>query len=139
MTGPEIFDLVRDRRLAVIASVASSGGPEAAIVGIAVTDEHEIIFDTLKNTRKYANLKADPRCALVVEGDEEITIQIEGVVFEPSGECLAHYQEIYFRVHPDGRDRSQWPGIACLVVRPTWIRYSDFRTKPERIVEISMA
>jgi hypothetical protein len=29
-----------------------------------------------------------------------------------------------------------WPGIAYFVVRPRWIRYSDFAQKPPRIEEM---
>ena len=33
--------------------------------GMAVTDQLEIIFDTLRSTRKYRNLKARPACSVV--------------------------------------------------------------------------
>ena len=40
---------------------------------------------------------------------------------------------------PDGPERLAWPGITYLRVRPTWIRYSDFRPASARIVELDPA
>ena len=31
-----------------------------------------------------------------------------------------------FAAWPDGPSRANWPGIVYFVVRPKWIRYSDF-------------
>jgi hypothetical protein len=35
----------------VLGTLASGGSPQSALVGIAVTSELEIIFDTVKNVR----------------------------------------------------------------------------------------
>ena len=64
----------------------------------------------------------------------EITVQCEGVAEETD---LDLYKEAYFQKLPDGRDRLKWPGIAYFVVRPTWIRYSDFLARPAVIEEFS--
>jgi hypothetical protein len=46
-----------EHRYGVVSSISSTGAPQSALVGIAVTDQLEIIFDTLRSTRKYENLK----------------------------------------------------------------------------------
>jgi len=51
---------------------------------------------------------------------------------------LQRYQEIYFAVWPEGRERLRWPAIAYFVVRPRWIRYSDYERKPPLVAEISL-
>jgi hypothetical protein len=100
-------------------------------VGIAVVPDLEVIFDALKSSRKSANLKARPACSLVVGGwSGEQTVQCEGEAFEPAGEERTRYLEIYFGVRPGGRERMQWPGITFFVVRPRWVRYSDFDQQP---------
>jgi hypothetical protein len=39
----------------------SPTGPQAAVVGFAVSEHLEIVFDTLDTTRKLRNLRVDPR------------------------------------------------------------------------------
>jgi PPOX class probable F420-dependent enzyme len=137
MTRYELVQFLRRYKLAVQASVAPGGAPQAAVVGFAVSDDLEIVFDTMETTRKYRNLRADPRIALAIGWDDEITAQIEGVADFPAGEELERVREDYFVAYPEGRDRLAWPGITHVRVRPTWIRYSDFTKDPPQTVEMS--
>jgi hypothetical protein len=135
MTRAELLSFLRRHRLAVEATVAKDGTPQAAVVGIAISDELEIIFDTLESTRKLANLRAEPRVALVVGWEQAATAQIDGVAYFPTGSELARIREVYFSVYPDGRDRLTWRGLTHILVRPTCVRFSDFRTNPPLFVE----
>ncbi len=137
MKRDALVRVLRRYRLAVQATVAPDGAPQAAVVGFAVSDELEIVFDTLDTARKYRNLRADPRIALVIGWDDEITVQIEGAADVPTGQELARIRECYFLAYPDGRERLAWPGITHVRVRPTWMRYSDFTQDPPRIVELT--
>jgi hypothetical protein len=139
MTRFELVQFLRGHRLAVQASVAPGGAPQAAVVGFGVSDAAEIVFDTLTATRKYRNLVADARIALVIGWDHDATAQIEGVVDFPAGDELARVREIYFAAYPDGRDRLAWPGITHARVRPTWVRFSDFTKDPPLIIELDGA
>ena len=123
-----VQDFIAARKYGVISSVGPRGEPQSALVGIAVSDELEIVFDTVKTSRKYPNLKADPRIALVTGWEGEQTVQYEGIAIEPEGRDLVHAKQTYFARWPDGVERQKWPAIAYFVVRPTWIRYSDFDT-----------
>jgi general stress protein 26 len=138
MTRAQLIAFIRKHRLGVEASVAATGTPQAAVVGIAVSDDLELVFDTLASTRKCANLRRDPRVAFVIGWDEEQTVQLEGVADEPAGAELARLQAVYFAAFPDGPSRLSWPGITYFRVRPTWVRYSDFRAG-ESIVELGPA
>jgi hypothetical protein len=60
MTRVELLQFLRRYRLAVQASIGPGGAPQAAVVGFAVSDALEIVFDTLTSTRKFRNLAADP-------------------------------------------------------------------------------
>jgi pyridoxine/pyridoxamine 5'-phosphate oxidase len=111
----------------VQASVSNSGAPQAAVVGYGVSDDLEIVFDTLGTTRKMANLRRDARIAVVIGWDDEQTVQIEGVADEPTGAELARLKLVYFAAYPDGPTREGWAGISYVRVIPTWARYSDFR------------
>jgi len=129
---------MRQNRYAVVCSSPSGGAPQSALVGIAVTPELEIIFDTIKNSRKYPNLIARPACSLVVGLQGEQTVQFEGVASEATGLNLLRYREIYFSVWADGPTRMEWPAIAYFVVQPSWIRFSDYDRNPPFIQEFTL-
>ena len=128
MNHEEVFEFIRKRKLAVVSSVGPEGDPQSALVGIAVSPQLQIVFDTVKASRKYPNLKSDSRIAVVIGWEGEQTVQYEGLAVEPEGEELARAKQIYFAAWPSGVERQQWPGIAYFLVRPRWLRYSDFDT-----------
>lgn len=123
-------------RYGILSSTSKAGTPQSALVGIATTPELEIVFDTVKSSRKYSNLVERPACSFVVGGwESEQTVQFEGIALEPTSDELRRYQEAYFAVWPDGPARMSWPGIAYFAVRPRWIRFSDFDQNPRLIEE----
>jgi general stress protein 26 len=129
---------ISQNKLAVVSTINHSGKPESALVGIAVTPELEIIFDTIKSSRKYQNLLQNPQVALVIGWDNETTVQYEG-----EGELLSddeasdRYREVYFKIWPDGRERAAtWPGLVHFKISPHWLRYSNFN-EPVAIEEIN--
>ena len=123
-------------RYGIISCTSKAGTPQSALVGIATTPELEIVFDTVKSSRKYLNLIERPACSFVVGGwESEQTVQFEGLAIEPEGDELRRYQQAYFAVWPDGPARMSWPGITWFVVRPRWIRFSDFDRNPPLIEE----
>ena len=126
MNRSELLAFLRKHRLCVQASVAPGGGPQAAVVGYAVSDRLELIFDTLASSRKAQNLRRDARIAIVVGWDSEQTLQLEGLADEPEGDDLARLKQLYLAAFPDGVERQSWPGISYLRVRPHWARFSDF-------------
>ncbi|HEU5478456.1 MAG TPA: pyridoxamine 5'-phosphate oxidase family protein [Candidatus Tumulicola sp.] len=138
MTTAELLAFMRGNKLAVQASVSTTNAAQAAVVGIAVTDALEVVFDTLDSTRKVANLRTNPQLAFVIGGPvpgDERTVQYEGVADEPTGPELERIRAAYFSAWPDGRSRANWPGLIYVRVRPTWIRYSDFNQHPPLVVE----
>jgi general stress protein 26 len=133
VTRTELVDLLRRFSLAVVASV-HEGAPQAAVVGIAVGDDLELVFDTLTSSRKFRNLTREPRVALVMT-EGELTVQLEGHADVPGGDDLARMQAIYYAADPDGRERALWPDITWIRVRPTWLRVSDYSESPPVIEE----
>jgi pyridoxine/pyridoxamine 5'-phosphate oxidase len=137
MTKAELFGFISGCKLAVLASVSPEGVPQSALVGIAVSEELEIVFDTLDTTRKFKNLTGNCRASFVIGWVGEKTVQFEGEAFLPKSEELDRYKKIYFAAWPDGPARQSWPGMTYFVVRPRWIRYSDFDQGPPMIEEQS--
>ena len=134
----DLYRFIRQRKLGVLSTISGSETPQSALIGIAVTPDLEIIFDTTKSTRKYSNLTVKPQCSLVIGWEAEQTLQYEGRAEEIQPPDLARYQEIYFQAWPDGPARLTWPGIVYFVVRPSWIRYSDFAQDPPLIEEFRL-
>jgi hypothetical protein len=135
ITKIDLFEFMERHKLGVLGTISPEGLPQSSLVGIAVTPALEIIFDTVKSSRKYRNLTAKPACSFAIGWDGETTVQYQGDAREPRGSELARYQDVYFKKWPDGPSRLTWPGITYFVVRPAWIRYSDFDQNPPLIQE----
>ena len=116
MNVADLYSFMTRFRYGVVSSATVDGSPQSALVGIAVTPQLEIVFDTLNTSRKYRNLVARPSCSFVVGWSGEQTVQFDGVASLPVDEELRRYQEVYFR--------------------PKWIRYSDFDQNPPLVEEM---
>ena len=127
MTKELLYDFMRQHKLAVVSSVSKDGSPQSALVGIAVSPDLEIVFDTVKFSRKYQNFLENPNVAVVIGWDDETTVQYEGIAAELAGPEDDQYREIYFEAYPDGRERAaNWAGLVHFKVTPKWLRYSNF-------------
>jgi general stress protein 26 len=127
MTKDFIYEFIKKQNLAVISTLSKENKPEAALIGFAISKDLEIVFDTVKTSRKYKNLLQNPFVTVVIGWDNETTVQYEGVAAELSGEEADYYKEIYFEVYRDGRERAEtWPHIIHFKITPTWIRYSNY-------------
>ncbi len=132
----ELYRFMSACRLGVLGSVHNSM-PQAALVGIAVTPQLEIVFDTVSTSRKYRNLLRNSACSFVLGWAGEQTVQYEGEARQLDASEWAPYLDIYLRAWPDGAGHMQWPGIAYFLVRPKWIRYSDYDKRPPLIQEFT--
>jgi general stress protein 26 len=138
MTETDLYSFIAGCKYGVLGTTGESGAPQSALVGIAVTEKLEIVFDTVKSSRKYRNLVARPECSFSIGWAGEKTVQYEGVAEElGGGEHQKIYFEAYFKAWPDGPARLSWPGIVHFVLRPKWIRYSDFDRRPPLIQEFT--
>lgn len=116
---------LRAAPLGAISTVSEDGSPEVAVVNLAVTDDLELVFETLQTTRKCTNLRRDPRVAIVAwHGDE--TLQYQGIADEPDQYALGPLLETYFAAQPHALDHCGWPGLTYVRVRPRWIRLSRY-------------
>lgn len=131
-----LLAFLRQEPYAAQSSVSAAGAPQAALVGVAVSDQFQIVFDTLGSTRKAENLRTHPAVALVfgsAAAGTVGTVRVEGTADElPAAHPLV---ALYLARFPDGRERLAWPGITWFRVTPTWLRYSDFAQDPPAIVE----
>lgn len=134
LSKAELHAFIARQRYGVVATTQPDGQAQSALVGIAVSPELEIYFDTLGDTRKARNLRRDARISLVIGWDNEQSVQLEGSADEPKGAELAALKAIYYAAWPDGPTRESWPGITWFRVKPRWLRFSDFNRAGEDVV-----
>src|SRR5215468_4429061 len=139
MTETDLYRFIARSKLGVLGYTGDRKTPQSALVGFAVTPQLEIVFDTVKSSRKYSSLIARPACSFAVGWSGEQTVQCEGEAEELSGPTLERCQKVYFQAWPDGPSRLSWPGIVYFVIRPQWIRYSDFDQNPPLIREFTFS
>lgn len=142
ITRAALLAFLRRHRYAVQSSTHPTGAPQSAVVGIAVSDDFEIVFDTVDSSRKAHNLRQRAGIAFVFGGlapDDQCTVQYEGVADEPHGAERDRLTDLYLAVFPDGRERQKWPGLIYVRAKPTWLRYSDYNQVPPQIVEFDRA
>lgn len=70
--------LLRETDTCTLATAAPDGVPEAATVRFVTDDDHSVYVNTATDYRKYENVQANPRVAVVVTGHGE-PLQLEGV------------------------------------------------------------
>lgn len=133
-----IYQFITQQNLAVVSTINSNDNPESALVGMAVSINLEIIFDTVTTSRKYQNILHNHNVSVVIGWHDEITLQYEGHAMVLGNDSDAdNMREIYYRAYPDGRERADtWPGLVHIKVTPKWIRYSNFN-EPVVIKELS--
>ncbi len=125
LTKQEALEFLRRVPLGAVATSSRRGDPEVALVNFAVTDELELVFQTIQTTRKCTNLRDNPRTAFMAwSGDE--TLQYEGVADEPDEFALEPLLKTFFASVPSALGQRGWPGLVYFRVRPRWLRLSFY-------------
>jgi len=116
--------LFASQRLAVLAT-QGGGQPHTSLVAFAATDDlRHLIFATERDTRKFANLIADPRVALLVddrsrrEADlvEATAVTAAGIAEELQGAERERLAGLLLRRHPALKPFVAGPGCALVSV-----------------------
>jgi general stress protein 26 len=77
----EALSFLTGHTTGVLATVSASGKPRARLVYYTSDDSFQVYFITLANTRKAADIAANPHAAFVVaETEAPRTLQVEGVI-----------------------------------------------------------
>lgn len=113
MTKEFLFEFIKQNKFAVVSTISVNRMPQSACVGIAVTPDLKLLFDTTMDSRKYENLMHTPRVSFVIGWENAITVQYEGIAVH---------------IPKDSIDEK--------LVEPTWIRYSDFNEVVPKIDEM---
>lgn len=129
MTSPAqtlrtIADLCATQRLAVLAT-DMGGHPYANLVAFAATDDlREVLFATIRTTRKFSNLEGNHRVSLLVDDRsnsaddfrDAAAVTIMGTARELAGEERAARLPLYLSRHPYLDDFVASPTCALIAV-----------------------
>jgi nitroimidazol reductase NimA-like FMN-containing flavoprotein (pyridoxamine 5'-phosphate oxidase superfamily) len=116
--------LFREQRLAVL-STQQDGQPYASLVAfVPGEDFRHLYFATPSTTRKYANLKAESRVALLINSSENqvsdfhraVSVTAVGRAAELEGRKKAAVRELYLDRHPYLTDFIESPTCALIDV-----------------------
>jgi nitroimidazol reductase NimA-like FMN-containing flavoprotein (pyridoxamine 5'-phosphate oxidase superfamily) len=147
VADPGLISLVKDlfasQRSAALATQAG-GQPYLSLMAFAVTpDLTTIIVATERGTRKYANLAAEPRVALLVDNrsntpadtEEAVAVTILGQASEASPDERQKYLPLFLDKHPQLADFATSPTCVLIAVRvSTYIVVQRF----EEVQELRM-
>jgi nitroimidazol reductase NimA-like FMN-containing flavoprotein (pyridoxamine 5'-phosphate oxidase superfamily) len=104
----QLKELFSSQKLAVL-STQSEGQPYASLVSFVATDDLKyLVFATSRTTRKYANLAADARAALLIDSrsnrdpdlHQAIAVTATGIVDELQGPERDRLVDLYLAKHP---------------------------------------
>lgn len=122
----QFLSYIKEANAGVIATADKEHGPESAFINLAVLPDLAIVFETLITSRKYRNIQRDPRASLVIGGHGKTSLQIEGLIDEPTDVLLDEVVAEYYEACPYNLSHRNWPGVTYLRLRPRWLRYSDY-------------
>ena len=117
-------ELFSTQNLAVL-STHQDGQPYASLVAFVATEDlKHIFFVTPRTTRKFANLSADCRVAVLINSSQNETadfheaesVTVIGGAGEVSGEQKDKYMRLYLERHPYLQDFARSPTCALVQV-----------------------
>ena len=117
--------LLESQRLAVLAT-HREGQPYGSLVSfVATEDMKQVLFATTRSTRKYENLTADARVALLIDNrsnqdsdiHEATAVTATGRADEIDGADKERFLRLYLERHPHLQDFVNSPTCALLRVR----------------------
>jgi len=135
MDSPEeiesaLRDLFASQRLAVLSTHDDDGQPYASLMAFAATDDLRfLLVATGRPTRKYANLSADPRVALLVDSrsnreadiHQAVAVTVLGRAEEVEGAGRDPLVNLYLAKHPHLEEFVTSP--SCVLIRVRVARY----------------
>lgn len=128
-----ILSFLRGQTLATISTVNNKTlQPESALVAFAELDSLEILFVTLRHSRKAQNLKTSNKVAMVIGWNSNprkwATLQYEGQAFPVTGLDESKYRNIFLskKDSPCTPDFFLKPQMKLFKVTPTWIGFSSY-------------
>lgn len=137
-----VLDHLRSNLLCVVSTVdITKTQPESALVSFVEQDDLTLYISTRVTTRKYANLKKNPKVALVIgwELSNKRTLQYEGKASEMTHATeVAGIKQLFREKDSPAQGFLDNPETRFFQITPTWIRYSDYGEHPPVMFETAV-
>jgi pyridoxine/pyridoxamine 5'-phosphate oxidase len=127
----EFVEFARAAELAVLATASPAGKPEAALLGVAVTESGDLVVDIHRSARKLTNITRNNQVAVVIGWADDVSIQVEGHIRLVTGDERRGYEKVYLARFPGSRVSDSAFEVA--VITPEWVRRYDAGSDPARI------
>ena len=138
-----LADLLASQRSAVLAT-QEDGRPYCSLMAfVASADFRTLIIATLRATRKYANLMAEPRVSLLVDNRANqaadtqgaLAVTVMGIATEVDPAARGRLEQIFLAKHPHLEDFVRSPD--CAIIRIQVEKYYLVR-KFQEVVELAI-
>ncbi len=120
----ELETLLRSQTLAVLATHCE-GRPHASLVGFAASEDlKHLVFATPKSTRKYANILADNRVAMLIDSrsnsvsdfEQAAAVTVTGRAREQERKASGRFAEFFLAKHEHLSEFVASPTAALIIV-----------------------
>ena len=122
----EIAELLLSQKLAVLATQSSEGSSYSSLIAFAATDDlKKIVFATPEATRKFANIKHNPRVSLLIDNrsnNEKDFHDAKAVTVMGAAERIdpdtspSELKSLYLSKHPYLEDFLRSPSTAFIII-----------------------
>jgi len=134
--------LVKAQRFAVLSTRQDDGHPYASLVAFCASpDLKQLVFCTLRSTRKFANLEAEGRVALLIDNrsndesdlQQAAAVTVVGACAEAHGEERTFLTDCFLVRHPTMAEFVKSPGCAVMKVD---VRSYYLVTRFQNVIEL---
>lgn len=131
-----IYEFIGVNQVGTVCTVDLQNHPHAAIVDLVVLENLHLLFSTYTTSRKYKNLKENPFVSVVVWDGGKIQVQYEGIAAELTGGEYEKHKSTY-------DEKASWRiwkirEFRLFKIAPIFIRFSDFTSFPEKVIEVKL-
>ncbi|VBB44845.1 Pyridoxamine 5'-phosphate oxidase-related FMN-binding protein [uncultured Desulfatiglans sp.] len=139
----DLVSFFKSQPLAVLAT-HNHGQPYGSLVAFAASqDLNHLVFSTTRSTRKFANLSADPRVAMVIDNRSNHpsdlrfarAVTAAGRAQEISKDAPEDFLAVYLDKHPHMEDFVSSPSCALVAIR---VEVYYLVTRFQNVVEIHL-
>ncbi len=131
MDTAKVHEFLHNQLFCVVARTNISGGASAATVGFSHDEKFQFLIATNKATRKYTDITANHKVALVIGFEPPYTVQFEGVAQELTADELGERLEQHYTKNPMAREFAGQDGETYFLISPAWLRFRNVEDESE--------
>lgn len=133
-----IIDFLTKERICSLTTIIDGGQPHSATMhySYTVTPSLKLYFSTNKTSRKILNSNSFKKASFLIGFSETewTTLQIEGDLEIVGDEELSEVKTNHYDRNPSSKKFEGDPNTIFLCFKPTWWRYTDYKTSPVTIL-----